>query len=132
MKVLDTSFLIEYGKGNPDVKDYLVEHSGERFVLPAPAYIEYLLGGAYATDSTVQEARQEIAWTHVSSVTKEPFELAAEIADELPPEAPCVDALMLSSRHRPRALEQMSSPLDGDLTHEATRTVIGVDELPSP
>jgi predicted nucleic acid-binding protein len=132
MKVLDTSFLIEYGKGNPDVKDYLLNHSDERFVLPAPAYIEYLLGGAYATSSTVKKAHQEIAWVHVSSVTKETSELAAEIADELPPEAPYLDAVDAMVAAQAKSTGAAVVAVDGDLTHEATQTVIDVDELNSP
>jgi predicted nucleic acid-binding protein len=45
MKVLDATFLIDYLDGVDETAEYLLEHDTERFIVPAPAYAEALVGG---------------------------------------------------------------------------------------
>jgi hypothetical protein len=44
MKVLDATFLVDYLAGVDATADYLLDHENERFVLPAPAFAEVLVG----------------------------------------------------------------------------------------
>ena len=61
MKVLDTSFLIDYGNEVDAAGEYFEEHEEEVFILPAPVYTEYLLGLVRSAGTDISEARQELA-----------------------------------------------------------------------
>lgn len=129
MKVLDTSFLIDYGDGDETAGAYLEAHQEEMFVLLAPVYTEYLLGTVHSDDPTdIDEARGELAWCEVVDITEGTAITAAEIADEVGPQGPhlaAVDALV-AAVGREFGATVVSG--DSDLTHEETRAVIDVEE----
>lgn len=129
MKVLDTSFLIDYGNEVEAAGEYLVAHDEERFVLPAPVYTEYLLGTVHSDAPTeISEARHELAWGEVVEITAETAVTAAEIAAEIGPQGPnlaAVDALVAAVG---RELGAVVVSGDSDLTHDETKAVIAVEE----
>lgn len=43
MKVLDSSFLIDYESGKPEAAAFLQENADEEFIIPSTVYTEYLL-----------------------------------------------------------------------------------------
>lgn len=51
MKVLDATFLADYLADVDTATQYLEEHSTERFVIPAPAFAEALVGEGTGRDS---------------------------------------------------------------------------------
>jgi predicted nucleic acid-binding protein len=125
MKVLDTSFLIDYGNGVDVAGEFLADHEDERFLLPSPVYTEYLLGTVHSNaDTDVSAARRELAWCEVIDVTETMAATAAEIADEIGPQGPdltAVDALVAAVGR------ELGAPVisgDGDLTHAETQNVI--------
>lgn len=129
MKVLDASFLIDYGNEVDAAAEYLLEHSGERFGIPAPIYTEYLLGTVHSTaPADIEDARAELAWADVVKTTETTAVTAAEIAAEIGPQGPkltAIDALVAATA------SELNAPLvscDSDLTHPETRRVIDVDE----
>ena len=125
MIVLDTSFLIDYGDGVDAAGEFLVNHEDERFLLPAPAYTEYLLGTVHSNgDTDIAAARAELAWCEVVDITAAIALVAAEIADEIGPQGPnltAVDALVAAVGR------ELGAPVvsgDGDLTHDGTMDVV--------
>jgi predicted nucleic acid-binding protein len=129
MKVLDTSFLIDYGNEVDAAGEYLEEHEEKVFILPAPVYTEYLLGTVHSSAGTdIPEARQELAWGEVIEITEERAVVAAEIADEIGPQGPqlaAVDALVAAIG---RELGAAVVSSDSDLTHEETKKIVEVEE----
>lgn len=129
MKVLDTSFLIDYGNEVDAAGEYLAAHEDEVFVIPAPVYTEYLLGTVHSDATTeIPEARRELAWGEVVEITEETAVIAAEIADEIGPQGPnlaAVDALVAAVG---RELGVAVVSADSDLTHDETKAVIAVEE----
>ncbi|WP_435076365.1 PIN domain-containing protein [Halococcus sp. AFM35] len=125
MKVLDTSFLIDYGNGVDAAGEYLRTNEDDVFVIPAPVYTEYLLGTVHSdADTDIAAARQELAWGEVAAVTEEMAVVAAAIADEIGPQGPnlaAVDALVAAVGR------EFGAPVvsgDSDLTHAETRKAI--------
>lgn len=98
MNVLDASFLIDYGNEVTATAEYLRGHSDERFVVPAPIYTEYLLGGVHSTVPTdIEGVRAELSWADIVETDETTAVTAAEIADEIGPEGPdptAIDALV--------------------------------------
>jgi predicted nucleic acid-binding protein len=129
MKVLDTSFLIDYGDGVDATGEYLEEHEEEVFIIPAPVYIEYLLGTVHSNAETnISKARQELAWGEVVEISQRTAVIAAEVADEIGPQGPnltAVDALVAAVG---RELSASVVSRDGDLTHKETKEIIEVDD----
>ncbi|USZ66958.1 PIN domain-containing protein [Halorussus salilacus] len=128
MKVLDSSFLMDYEDGHPTTKEYLLDHSDEAFVVPAPIYTEFLLGGVYGTESTPGKAKQNLEWVEVHSIGEETAEHATEIAAEIDAQGPHlspIDALVAG------ASRELDAPLvtsDSDHTHPSCREVIDIEE----
>ena len=61
MKVLDATFLIDYLDGVDATAEYLLAREDERFILPAPAYAEALVGEGNDPDGDVAEAKTELS-----------------------------------------------------------------------
>ena len=129
MKVLDASFLIDYGNGVDAAAEYLRDHSNEQFCIPAPVYTEYLLGTVHSNAPTdIGDARTELSWADVVETDESTAVRAAELADEIGPKGPeltAIDALVAA------VADQLNATLvscDGDLTHEETRHLIAVDD----
>lgn len=129
MKVLDASFLIDYGNGVEAAAEFLLDNDDERFVVPSPVYTEYLLGTVRSSAPTdVEGARAELGWADVVEVDESTAVTAAEIADEIGEEGPdltAIDALVAAVARTLNA-ELVSS--DGDLTHAETRSAVDVVE----
>lgn len=129
MRVLDASFLIDYGNEVAAAEKYYTDHQDEQFVVPSPVYTEYLLGTVHSHHPTdIPAVRQEIAWTDVIEISEELAVTAAEIADEVGPQGPnltAIDALVAAVGR------QLTAPVvsfDSDLTHDKCKRVIDVDE----
>lgn len=129
MKVLDASFLIDYGNGVEATAEFLLDNDDERFVVPAPVYTEYLLGTVHSSAPTdVDGARAELGWADVVETDESTAATAAEIADEIGEQGPdltAIDALVAAVARTLNA-ELVSS--DGDLTHAETQSVVDVVE----
>lgn len=129
MIVLDTSFLIDYGSGDPGARAYLESNEAASFLLPTPVYLEYLLGTVHTTSPTdIAGAKRELAWAEVVDVDERTAEYGAEVADAVGPEGPLltgVDALVAGVA---RQYDARVVSGDGDLTHPEVRDVIDVEE----
>ena len=61
MKVLDATFLIDYLAGVDATAEFLVANEEVRFVFPAPAYAEVLVGEGNVPDGDVEEAKADLS-----------------------------------------------------------------------
>lgn len=99
MKVLGSSFLMEYESGHPTTKTYLEANSSDEFVIPSSSNIEFLLGAVYGTgDLTVTRARQALNWATVAPITKQTVFAAIDVAEGAGPQAlqlPRIDAVVV-------------------------------------
>ncbi|MFC6724081.1 PIN domain-containing protein [Halobium palmae] len=82
MKLLDTSFLVDYLRGHPSAGAYVTDHDGEAFVGSAVAFYE-LYHGAVKVGRPIEDVDRDLRW-----VDREPFALehgreAARIREEL-------------------------------------------------
>lgn len=65
MKVLDSTFLVEYARGKPVIETYLNEHDDEEFVTSAITIKELAVGAHLTGDPTKQEFLSNFAWLTV-------------------------------------------------------------------
>lgn len=129
MKVLDASFLIDYLEGVDAATGYLQDHSTERFVIPAPAFAEVLVGeGNGPGESDIAGAREALSWGEVYPIDERTAVTAAEIADEMGPEGPFLTGMDALVAAVGRELDAPVVSGDGDLTHRATKQVVDVEE----
>jgi len=130
MKVVDTTFLIDYLDDHDAVRAYLQENP-DVYVTPAPAYTEVLQGEVYKSDpSTVDLSgvRAALDFVDVLDVDEPLAVRAAEFAGEVHPPGPkmgAVDALVGALARREGATVVSA---DRDLTHAETTAVLDVDE----
>ncbi len=128
MRVLDASFLIDYGNGVETAAEYLLDHAEEQLVVPAPIYTEYLLGTVHSSAPTdIEDARTELSWVDVVETNASTAVRAAEIADEIGPEGPnltAIDALVVAVADE---LDATLVSSDSDCTHPETRRVVDID-----
>lgn len=129
MKVLDTSFLIDYESGVPETKSYLLANSDNVFAVPSVILLEFLLGDVHgSTPTDLITTRELVAWVDVYPVTEETVMHAARVAEEIGPQGPNLappDAIVAGTA---RELDAPAVASDSDLTHEATQTVLAVEE----
>ena len=128
MKVLDATFLIDYLDGVDATAEYLLAREDERFILPASAYAEALLGEENRPDGDVAEAKAELSWGKVYETGESTAELAGQIADEIGPQGPFLAGMDGLIAAVGRELDAPVVSDDGDLTHEETKTVVDVEE----
>jgi len=129
MKVLDATFLADYLANVDAATRYLLEHETERFVIPAPAFAEVLLGeGNGPGESDIEGARRALAWGEVYAVDERTAVTAAEIADEIGPQGPYLAGMDGLIAAVGRELDAPVVSADGDLTHPETRKVVDVEE----
>ena len=128
MKVLDATFLIDYLDGVDAAAEYLLAHEAERFVFPAPAYAEVLVGEGNAPNGDVAAAKADLSWGEVYEPTAETATLAGEIASEIGPDGPFLAGMdgLIAATGRELGAPIVSN--DSDLTHTATKRVIDVEE----
>jgi predicted nucleic acid-binding protein len=127
MKVLDATFLVDYLAGVDATADYLLDHENERFVLPAPAFAEVLVGEGNHPEGDVREARAQLAWGDVVATDERTAVIAGEIADEIGPSGPFLSGMDGLIAACGRELNAPVVTADGDLTHPETRAVVDVE-----
>lgn len=128
MKVLDSSFLIDYENGHPDAATFLEENVDDAFVLPSTVYTEYLLGEANAApDPDLPAVRAEIDWAQVWTVTRETADLGLEAVAELPADAPHLDGVDATVVGVARETGAPIVAGESDFTHEAVREQLSVE-----
>ncbi|AXG09168.1 PIN domain-containing protein [Haloplanus rubicundus] len=129
MRVVDTTFLVDYLDGHDAVRDYLGAHP-DVYVTPAPAFTEVLQGEVYKSDRStvdVPGARDALEFVDVVGVDERLAVAAAEFAGEVFPPGPkmgAVDALVGALARREGATVVTN---DADLTHSETQAVVAVD-----
>lgn len=95
MKVLDATFLVDYLDGTAATREFYEENGGDgiRWVAPAPAFAETLVGEGNLPNGDVSGARADLAWVDVHSVDERTAVTAGEIAAEIAPGGPYLDGL---------------------------------------
>jgi predicted nucleic acid-binding protein len=130
MRVLDANFLIDYLSGIQATKEYYAANGGddETWIIPAPANAETIVGIGNHPDGDVDEAIAAFGWAEVVSVDGDLAETAVRIADEIEPGGPSLDGVdgFVAAVGREWGAPVVSA--DSDLTHEATRRVVDVEE----
>lgn len=133
MKVLDSSFLIDYENGVPEAGAFLRDNTDEEFVIPSTVYTEYLLGEANgAPDPDLPAVRAEIDWTQVWPVTKDTADIGVEAVAELPAEAPHLDGVDATVVGVAREIDAPIVAGESDFTHEAVRHELPVELYKEP
>jgi hypothetical protein len=133
VKVLDSSFLIDYEQGVTEAAAFLQHNSDEEFVIPATVYTEYLLGEANgAPDPDLPAVRAEIDWAQVWTVTNETADLGVEAVADLPDRAPHLDGLDATVVG---VATEIGAPIvagESDFTHDAVRDELNVERNRKP
>lgn len=128
MKVLDSSFLMDYEHGDPATKRYLEANAHEQFVVPAVVYAEFLIGFALATDHTVADGRRALSWIdEVAPVDDDTADATADVVTAVDDHGHAltgVDAVVAGVA-RERGAPVVAG--DGDLTEDAVQSVVDVD-----
>lgn len=133
MKVVDSSFLIDYENGEPEAAAFLQENADEEFIVPSTVYTEYLLGEANAApDPDLPAVRAEIDWTQVRTVKKETADLGVEAVAELPANAPHLDGVDATVVGVAREIGAPIVAGESDFTHPAVRNRLNVELYNTP
>lgn len=129
MRVLDTNYLVDYLDAHESAEAYFVEQGGpdERWIVPAPAYAETLVGVGNLPGRDVGEAIDALAWTEVYDTSGRLAADGARIADEIGPQGPALDGIDAVVAAVGRELDAPVVSADSDFTHAATRAVIDVE-----
>jgi predicted nucleic acid-binding protein len=130
MKVLDATFLIDYLDGIEATREFYEENGGDgvRWVAPAPAFAEVLVGEGNLPNGDVDGARADLAWVDVHPVDERTAITVGEIAAEIAPGGPYLDGLDGLIVAVGRELDAPVVSGDGDLTHSETKRVVDVEE----
>lgn len=130
MKVLDTTFLIDYLDGRESTRKFYEENGGDeiRWVVPVPALAEVLVGEGNLPDGDVDGARADLAWVDVHPTDEPTAVTAGKIADEIGAEGPYLDGPDALIAAVGRELDAPVVSGDGDLTHSETKQVVDVEE----
>ena len=128
MKVLDATFLIDYLNGVDATAEYLLAHDDERFIIPAPAYAEVLVGEGTVPEGDVAAVKADLSWGEVYETDEETAEIAGEIASEAGPQGPFLAGMDGLIAAVGRELDAPVVSGDSDLTHEETKRVVDVEE----
>lgn len=130
MRVLDASYLIDYLNGTEAAAEFYETHGGadERWIMPAPAYAETIVGVGNLPNGDVPAAIADLAWGKVYAVDEETAITAAEIAEEIGPQGPFLSGMdgLIAAVGRELDVPVVSG--DNDLTHEKTKKVLTVEE----
>lgn len=130
MKILDTTFLIDYLDAVESTKEFYEANGAEneRWVMPVPAYAEALVGEGNLPNGDIDGARADLSWGEPYEVDEKTAVTAGEIADEIAPGGPSLDGLDALIAAVGRELDAPVVSADGDLTHPETKRVVDVDE----
>lgn len=128
MKVLDSSFLMDYEHGEPATKRYLEDNGDEWFVVPSLVYAEFLIGFALATDHSVADGRRALSWIdEIAPVDAGTADATTDVVTEVSDRGHAltgVDAVVAGVAHE-RNVPVVAR--DGDLTTGAVRAVLDVE-----
>lgn len=129
MKILDTTFLIDYLSGVPATREFYRERGGEteRWIIPVPAFAEVLVGEGNFPDGDVVGARTDLAWGETYAIDEQTAITAGKIADEVGPEGPALDGIDGLIAAVGRELDSPVVSSDSDLTHPETQRIIDVE-----
>jgi len=132
VRILDATFLVDYLNGHPDTEAYYEANGGpeQRWVIPAPVYAEVLVGVGNLPSGDVDGAVEALSWGAVHPVDEDLSAEAARIAGEVGPQGPYLDGVDALVAAVGRRLDTPVVSADSDLTHEATKRVVDVDEYP--
>jgi predicted nucleic acid-binding protein len=100
----------------------------ERWIISAPAYAETLVGVGNLPDSDVTATSAGLAWGEVYEIDEQLAMTAADIADEVGPQGPFLGGMDALIAAVGRDLDAPVVVADADLTHDATKQVIAVEE----
>lgn len=130
MKILDATFLIDYLDGVEATREFYETNGAENehWVMPVPAYAEVLVGEGNLPNGDVAGARAALSWGEKYEIDERTAVTAGELADEVAPGGPYLDGLDALIAAVGRELDAPVVSADGDLTHEATKAVIDVEE----
>ncbi|UHQ95320.1 PIN domain-containing protein [Haloterrigena alkaliphila] len=130
MKVLDANYLIDYLNGEPATKEFYEANGGdeERWIAPAPAYAETIVGVGNLPDGNVDRAIDALAWVDVIDVDEELSIEAARIADEIGSQGPFLDGVDALVAALGRTHNATVVSIDSDLTHPETKQVVDVTD----
>ncbi|PSQ38026.1 VapC toxin family PIN domain ribonuclease [Halobacteriales archaeon SW_5_70_135] len=128
MKVLDSSFLVDYERGDPGAATFLQDDSDEEFVVPATVYTEYLLGEANAApEPDLAAVHAEVDWTRAWPVTEETAGLGVAAVAEPPASAPHPDGVDATVVGVVREADAPVVAGESDVTHDAVRDRLNVE-----
>lgn len=130
MKVLDATFLIDYLDGVEATRQFYEDNDGDqiRWIVPVPAFAEVLVGEGNLPNGDVDNARADLMWVNVHPIDERTAVTAGQIADEIAPGGPYLDGPDALIAAVGRELNAPVISRDGDLTHEATKRVVAVEE----
>ena len=130
MKVLDATFLIDYLDGVEATRQFYEDNGGDqiRWTVPVPALAEVLVGEGNLPNGDVDGARADLLWANVHSIDERTAVTAGQIADEIAPGGPYLDGPDALIAAVGRELNAPVVSRDSDLTHEATKRVVAVEE----
>ena len=130
MKVLDANYLIDYLNGELATKEFYEANGGdeERWITPAPAYAETIVGVGNLPDGDVDRAIDALAWVDVITVDEELSIEAARIADEIGSQGPFLDGVDALVAALGRTHNATVVSIDSDLTHPETKQVVDVTD----
>lgn len=130
MKVLDATFLIDYLDGQVATREYYEANGGAetRWLVPVPAFAEVLVGEGNLPNGDVDGAQADLAWVDVQPIDERTAVTAGRIAEEIASDGPYLDGLDALIAAVGRELDAPVVSGDGDLTHEATKRVVDVEE----
>jgi predicted nucleic acid-binding protein len=133
VKVLDSSFLIDYESGETESAAFLQGNADEEFTVPSTVYTEYLLGEANAApEPNLPAVRAEIDWAQVWTVTEETADLGVEAVAELPADAPHMDGIDATVVGVAREIGAPIVAGESDFTHDAVRDRLNVELYKTP
>jgi predicted nucleic acid-binding protein len=128
MRVLDSSFLIDYLSGEEAAGQYLQRHADEQFVAPVPVVAEVLVGEGNNPHGNVSRAEAGVSWVEVIETDRDTALAAASIAEDIGPQGPYLDGVDAIVAAVGKQFNSTVVSADQDLTHPEVQRVISVDE----
>jgi predicted nucleic acid-binding protein len=130
MKILDTSFLIDYLDGVEATRQFYESNGAEavRWIVPAPALTEVLVGEGNLPDGDVDGTLLDLGWVDVQPIDRRTAITAGRITDEIPAGGPYLDGVDALIAAVGRELDAPVVSGDADLTHPVTQQVVAVEE----
>ena len=83
MKLLDTTFLIDYEQGSDDVEDYLTAHESDEFATSTICLKELAVGKHLAGSPTLADVTSNYGWLRIVPFTAEQAHVAGDLEARL-------------------------------------------------